>query len=117
LKGDFGVAMRLDRIVEVAPETEVILITGQYSAESAVEAIRRGACDYITKPINLNSLRERIAKLVAEAQQRQTALQLDTEALKTYQFEGMIGRSRSCFSHRRYSVSREGSGMPSSSIV
>jgi DNA-binding NtrC family response regulator len=83
----------LDRIVEAAPETDVILITGQYSAESAVEAIRRGACDYITKPINLNSLRERIAKLVAETQQRQTALQLDTEALKTYQFEGMIGRS------------------------
>jgi len=83
----------LDRIVEAAPETEVILITGQYSAESAVEAIRRGASDYITKPINLNVLRERIEKLVAEAQQRQAALQLDSELLKTYQFEGMIGRS------------------------
>jgi len=83
----------LDRIVEAAPETEVILITGQYSTESAVEAIRRGASDYITKPINLNSLRDRIGKLVAEAQQRQTALQLDAELLKTYQFEGMIGRS------------------------
>ena len=83
----------LDRIVEAAPETEVILITGQYSAESAVEAIRRGASDYITKPIDLNVLRERIGKLVAEAQQRQAALQLDSELLKTYQFEGMIGRS------------------------
>jgi len=83
----------LDRIVEAAPETEVILITGQYSPESAVEAIRRGASDYITKPINLNVLRERVAKLVVEAQQRQAALQLDSELLKTYQFEGMIGRS------------------------
>ena len=83
----------LDRIVEAAPETEVILITGQYSPESAVEAIRRGASDYITKPINLNVLRDRIGNLVAEAQQRQAALQLDAELLKTYQFEGMIGRS------------------------
>jgi DNA-binding NtrC family response regulator len=83
----------LDRIVEAIPETEVILITGHYSAESAVEAIRRGASDYITKPINLDVLRERIGKLVAEAQQRQAALQLDSELLKTYQFEGMIGRS------------------------
>jgi DNA-binding NtrC family response regulator len=83
----------LDRIMEVAPETEVILVTGQYSAESAVDAIRRGASDYITKPINLGVLRERIAKLVAEAQRRQAALQLDSELLKTYQFEGMIGRS------------------------
>ncbi|HEX4166319.1 MAG TPA: response regulator [Bryobacteraceae bacterium] len=37
----------LDRIVKAAPETEVILITGQYSPESALEAIRRGASDYI----------------------------------------------------------------------
>ena len=83
----------LDRIIEAAPETEVILVTGQYSPESAVDAIRRGASDYITKPIHLNLLRERIGKLVAEAQQRQAALQLDSELLKTYQFEGMIGRS------------------------
>jgi DNA-binding NtrC family response regulator len=83
----------LDRIVDAAPETEVILITGQYSTESAVEAIRRGASDYITKPVNVHLLRDRIGKLVAEAQQRQTALQLDAELLKTYQFEGMIGRS------------------------
>ncbi|HVP00277.1 MAG TPA: sigma-54 dependent transcriptional regulator [Bryobacteraceae bacterium] len=83
----------LDRIVEAAPETEVILVTGQYSTELAVDAIRRGASDYITKPIDLNVLRERIGKLVAEAQQRQAALQLDSELLKTYQFEGMIGRS------------------------
>ena len=83
----------LDRIMEAAPETEVILITGQYSAESAVEAIRRGASDYITKPVNVNLLRERIGRLVLEARQRQAALQLDAELLKTYQFEGIIGRS------------------------
>jgi DNA-binding NtrC family response regulator len=83
----------LERIVDAAPETEVILITGHYSAESAVEAIRRGASDYITKPISVNLLRDRIGKLVGEAQQRQAALQLDDELLKTHQFEGMIGRS------------------------
>jgi DNA-binding NtrC family response regulator len=83
----------LERIVDAAPETEVILITGHYSAESAVEAIRRGASDYITKPISVKLLRDRIGKLVGEAQQRQAALQLDDELLKTHQFEGMIGRS------------------------
>src|SRR6201997_1789423 len=83
----------LDHIIEAAPDTEVILITGQYSPESAVEAIRRGAGDYITKPLPLNLLREKIGNLVTEAQQRQAALQLDAELLKTYQFEGMIGRS------------------------
>jgi transcriptional regulator with PAS, ATPase and Fis domain len=43
--------------------------------------------------VNVNVLRDRIGKLVAEAQLRQAALQLDSELLKTYQFEGMIGRS------------------------
>src|SRR5262245_52117256 len=33
----------LDRILNAVPETDVILITGHYTAESAVEAIRRGA--------------------------------------------------------------------------
>ena len=83
----------LDRIIEAAPETDVILITGHYTAESAVEAIRRGASDYITKPISLAVLRDRVGRLVAETEQRQAALQLDGELLKTYQFEGMIGRS------------------------
>jgi DNA-binding NtrC family response regulator len=50
----------LDRIVEAAPETEVILMTGQYTPESAVDAIRRGAGDYITKPINVNVLRREL---------------------------------------------------------
>src|SRR6266849_3098105 len=83
----------LDRILDAAPETEVVLMTGHYTPESAVEAIRRGASDYITKPILITLLRERIGKLVAEAQQRQAALQLDGELLKTHQFESMIGRS------------------------
>ena len=83
----------LDRIMEVAPETEVILITGEYTPESAVEAIRKGASDYITKPVNLNVLRDRVGKIVAETERRQAALQLDSELLRTSQFEGMIGRS------------------------
>jgi len=83
----------LDQIVDAAPDTEVILITGQYSPESAVEAIRRGASDYITKPLPVNLIRDRVGKLVEEMRQRQRSLQLDSELLKTYHFEGMIGRS------------------------
>jgi DNA-binding NtrC family response regulator len=83
----------LDRVLSAAPETDVILITGQYTPESAVEAIRRGATDYLTKPVPLARLREIIDKLVAEVEQRRTALQLDGELLRTYQFENMIGRS------------------------
>src|SRR5215467_12739168 len=39
----------LDQIVESGLGVDVVLLTGHYSPESAVEAIRRGACDYLTK--------------------------------------------------------------------
>ena len=40
----------LDRVVEFDPAIDVILMTAYYSTESAVEAIKRGACDYLNKP-------------------------------------------------------------------
>jgi DNA-binding NtrC family response regulator len=83
----------LERIVEAAPEIEVILITGHYSVESAVAAIQKGASDYWTKPVPVALLRQRIGRLVEEARRRHLALQLDGELLKTHQFEGIIGRS------------------------
>src|SRR5215471_17527929 len=39
----------LERISEFDPGIEVVLLTGQYSTESAVEAIQKGAADYLTK--------------------------------------------------------------------
>jgi len=83
----------LGLILQKAPETDVVLITGYYSTDSAVEAIRRGACDYLTKPLSVSVLRERIGKLIDEAQRRHQATALDSELLRTHQFEGMVGRS------------------------
>jgi DNA-binding NtrC family response regulator len=83
----------LEKIMEESPGTEVVLITGHYSTESAVEAIRKGASDYLTKPVSLAALRERVGKFLVEARRRRRASQLDNEVLETCQFEGMVGRS------------------------
>ena len=83
----------LERMVGVDPGVDVILITAHYSAESAVEAIQKGASDYLTKPIDIDKLRSRIATLLEEAQTRQRSLRLDQELIDAYQFEGMVGRS------------------------
>jgi DNA-binding NtrC family response regulator len=83
----------LDRILEAAPETEVILITGHYSTESAVEAIRKGAGDYLTKPLSVAVLRNRVAAIVEQVRQRRMALELDAEVLRAHRFEGLVGRS------------------------
>lgn len=83
----------LERIVSVDPGVDVVLITAHYSAESAVEAIQKGASDYLTKPIDIDKLRARINTLLEEAETRHKTLRLDQELIDAYQFEGIVGRS------------------------
>jgi DNA-binding NtrC family response regulator len=83
----------LDRIMEVDPATDVILMTAHYSSESAVEAIKKGASDYLNKPISLPTLRERVGKLIEEARKRQRTLHLEEELRASSEFEGIVGRS------------------------
>ncbi len=83
----------LDRIVDFDPSIDVILMTAHSTTESAVEAIRKGACDYLQKPVSIATLRERVSKLVGEAHRRNQGSALEDQMLATAQFEGMIGRS------------------------
>jgi DNA-binding NtrC family response regulator len=83
----------LEKIQRSAPDIDVVLITAHYSTESAVEAIRKGASDYLEKPISISVLRERLRKLIEQAQRRQLALKLDGELVKAHQFHDMVGRS------------------------
>jgi DNA-binding NtrC family response regulator len=83
----------LERIMEIDPGTDVILMTAHYSSESAVEAIKKGACDYLNKPVPLAVLRQRVGKLVEEAKRRQRAFQLEDELMANSEFEGIVGRS------------------------
>lgn len=83
----------LERMVAIDPAAEIILITGHYTAESAVEAIRKGAADYLTKPLDIIALGERISKLIAEHGERRFAKQLDQTLVDTFQLAGIVGRS------------------------
>jgi len=83
----------MKRILEMDPGIDVILLTGHYTYESAVGAIKQGANDYLTKPISPEKLRDKVKELQAQAQLRERSLQLENELLETYQFEGILGRS------------------------
>src|SRR5471030_3335091 len=83
----------LERIMEFDPSIDVILMTAHYSTESAVEAIQKGACDYLNKPVSIAALRERVGKLIENARKRLRALQLEDELLENAEFEGIVGNS------------------------
>ena len=79
--------------MEFDPSIDVILMTAHYATESAVEAIKKGASDYLNKPVSIAALRERIGKLIEDARKRQRTLQLEDEMLSSAEFEGIVGRS------------------------
>lgn len=83
----------LETITAADAAAEVILITAFYSAELAIEAIQKGATDFLIKPLDLEKLRTRISGIQADARRRERTAQLDRELLDVYEFEGMIGRS------------------------
>jgi DNA-binding NtrC family response regulator len=83
----------LDRIMEFDSSIDVVLMTAHYTTETAVEAIRKGAADYLNKPISLSALRDRVGHLIATALQRQRVLSVDDELMNAAQFEGIVGRS------------------------
>lgn len=83
----------LERMLSKDPAVEVILMTGNYSTDSAVEAIQKGARDYLPKPLNLEKLRSSILGLLAEVKEKHIAFELERQLIDAFQFEGMIGRS------------------------
>lgn len=68
----------LSEVKEKYPKLEVIIVTGFGSIESAVEAMKRGATDYITKPFNLDELNLKLKKI-----QEKKRLENENIALKT----------------------------------
>ncbi|WP_433964876.1 sigma-54-dependent transcriptional regulator [Tunturiibacter gelidiferens] len=83
----------LERAMKIDPAIDVILMTAHYTTETAVEAIRKGAADYLEKPVKLALLRQRVSSLLDAAQQRQRAVKADAYGSDAVRFEGLIARS------------------------
>lgn len=83
----------LENIIEFDPSIDVVLLTGQYSTDSAVEAVQKGAADYLTKPVDMDKLHQRLDALLEEVGRSQRRLELEKELLENSQFATMVGHS------------------------
>jgi DNA-binding NtrC family response regulator len=83
----------LEQVLQSDPGAFVILVTGYYSIESAIEAIRRGAYDYLPKPIDRERLKKTLGELSDQLQRRRRISALDAQLLKDLEFHGIVGRS------------------------
>ncbi len=75
------------------PELPVILVTAYASSDSAIQAMRLGADDYITKPFRIEEIRLVVEKALARCKRRQQDQASQPAVPEAPQLEGMIGRS------------------------
>jgi len=83
----------LDRIHTIQPELTVIMMTGYGTIELAVDAIRRGAWDFITKPLELDTLARLLRKGLERSYLLNENRQLRNQILPKTSVPGFIGKS------------------------
>jgi DNA-binding NtrC family response regulator len=83
----------LDEALRGDPGVHVIVMTGEYTLDSALEAIRRGATDFLPKPIDQIRLRRTLDDVAALYDQRRRVRALEEQLLKDLEFHGIVGKS------------------------
>jgi two-component system, NtrC family, response regulator PilR len=80
---------------ELSPRTVVLVVTAYASTETAVEAMKLGAYDYVTKPFKLDELKVTVANALERRRLQEENLALKRQLHRERGFENFVGRSRS----------------------
>jgi DNA-binding NtrC family response regulator len=83
----------LERALHHDPGVYVILMTAFYSLDSAIAAIKRGAYDYIPKPVDRLRLKKSLDELAESFHRRKRIRSLEQQLLTDLEFHGVVGRS------------------------
>src|SRR5262245_493343 len=88
-----GKGIELVADLEQRDSTEVVMITGHASVESAVEALRLGATDYMVKPVDVERLKALLRRVPRSGERRQEIGELRDELRKLGRFGHILGSS------------------------
>lgn len=83
----------LEHVARISPQTLVVIITAYGSIETAIAALRKGAVDYILKPVDFEELLVKTRRLLAERKLRMENTLLRSELHRQYDFSKIIGKS------------------------
>jgi DNA-binding NtrC family response regulator len=83
----------LDRALHCDPGIHVIVMTGDYTLDSALDAIRRGATDFLPKPVDRIRLKRTLDEVANIYDQRRRVRALEEQLLKDLEFHGIVGKS------------------------
>ena len=83
----------LNKISEISPQTLVIIITAYGSLETAITALRKGAIDYILKPVEFDELLVKVRRLLDYKKLIVENQVLRRELQREYDFTAMVGKS------------------------
>ena len=82
----------LRAIRDTNPRCQAVLMTGYASVDTAVEAIKLGATDYLSKPLDFGRLEELLANVRDDLDRRRNLLSIESDVARRLEFCGMIGR-------------------------
>ncbi len=85
----------IDKVLTLPQKPAVIMMTAYGNVETAVEAMRRGASDFIQKPLNLEALEMVIARALKARQLETENVQLRERLSDKFSFESFVGASNS----------------------
>jgi two-component system response regulator HydG len=91
---EMGGIQALNRIREISPGIPVIIMTAYASVDTAVEAMKSGAFDYITKPLDNEELIILVKRALRHNQLEKENLYLKEQLKERYDFSHIIGNSR-----------------------
>jgi DNA-binding NtrC family response regulator len=83
----------LKEITRISPITRVIIITGYATVESAVQAMKQGAVDYISKPFTVDELLIRLEKTLENVRLLHENKYLREQLHEKYEFNNILGKS------------------------